>query len=124
MLSHWTWLPSLNQQLDASGRRFLNRSGACVIRLVTPRRMAYEKAYRQAFPYDRLIEGMTDPRMIEEAVAISREALGQDRDVFLIVNNRAGGNAPLIARALAERFLAETRVKAGGGEKADARPTG
>ena len=122
VLSHWTWLPSLVRQFEMSGRRFSSAAGACLIRLVTPRRVAYEASYRQAFPFDRLVEGMTDPRMIEEAVLITREAIGQDRDVMILVNNRAGGNAPLIARALAERFLAEAEP-AGGGETA-ARPSG
>ena len=123
VLSHWTWLPSLVRQFEMSGRGSSSAAGACLIRLVTPRRMAYEASYRQAFPFDRQVEGMTDPRMIEDAVLIAREAIGQDRDVMILVNNRAGGNAPLIARALAERFLAEAEP-AGGGEKAGARPSG
>jgi len=38
-------------------------------------------------------------------VAIMRSAILRERHVTVIVNNRAGGNAPLIAQRLAERFL-------------------
>jgi hypothetical protein len=35
-----------------------------------------------------------------------RKAIAAERHVTVIVNNRAGGNAPLIAERLAERFRA------------------
>ena len=44
---------------------------------------------------------------IDETVALMREAIGQEVRMNVIINNRSGGNAPLIAKLLAERF-AET----------------
>ena len=43
--------------------------------------------------------------MIEDTVKIVNEAIKDKIQVNLIINNRAGGNAPLIARKIAEEFL-------------------
>ena len=48
---------------------------------------------------------MLSERMLEEAAAIMRTAIAQERHVTVIVNNRAGGNAPLIAQKLVGRFF-------------------
>lgn len=48
---------------------------------------------------------MLSERMLDETAAIMRRAVALDNHVTVIVNNRAGGNAPLIAQRLAERFL-------------------
>ena len=104
VLSHWTWLPTLEVQFAKSGRRFLNSGGACIVRLMTPLGMKYENAYAKAFPFNTLIEGMLQDKMVEETALLMRA--GADRDVTtnVIVNNRAGGNAPMIAQKIAERF--------------------
>ena len=49
---------------------------------------------------------MFKPVMVDEVVNLVREILAQEAVVYLIINNRAGGNAPLIAEKVAERFLA------------------
>lgn len=104
-LSHWTWLPSLAEQLARAGGRFFNEGGEVLIRLLTPHGMRYEDSYAKAHPFDRLVDGMLSERMLDEAAAIMRDAVASGRHVTVIVNNRAGGNAPLIAEQLAERFL-------------------
>ena len=105
VLSHWSWLPPLRKQFAKSARRFLNGGGACVIRLMTPRGMRYEEAYAKAHPFDKLVDGMLQPEMIEDTVRIMRAGVEAGVEMHVIVNNRAGGNAPEIARRLAERFL-------------------
>jgi len=40
---------------------------------------------------------MLDPGMIEDAAKIVNEALKEKMQVNFIINNRIGGNAPLIA---------------------------
>jgi uncharacterized protein YecE (DUF72 family) len=64
VLSHWTWLPPLRKQLTKAGGKFFNASKQCVIRLLTPLRMGYEDSYIQAFPFDKMVEGMLRPEMI------------------------------------------------------------
>jgi uncharacterized protein YecE (DUF72 family) len=105
VLSHWTWLPPLNRQFARSGRRFFNSGRQCVVRLMTPRRVRYEDAYARAHPFDQLVEGPQDPLMVEETVQLMHTAIREKIEINIIVNNRAGGNAPLIAQQIAGRFL-------------------
>lgn len=114
VLSHWTWLPPLGRQFALAGGRVTNRGGSLVVRLMTPRGVRYEDAYARAHPFDRLVEGMLDPAMVADAARLARQVAGRGETVYLIANNRAGGNAPEIARAVAERFLAEGPLGGGG----------
>ena len=105
ILSHRTWLPPLRKQLAKAGGRFLNAGRQCVIRLLTPLGMRYEDSYLQAFPFDKLVEGMLQPEMILETVDLMMQAVKQGVVMNVIINNRAGGNAPLIAQMIARKFL-------------------
>ncbi|MBN2032667.1 MAG: DUF72 domain-containing protein [Deltaproteobacteria bacterium] len=105
VLSHWTWLPPLQKQFQKGGESFFSKSAQCVVRLMTPRNVRYEEAFIKAFPFDRLIDGMMSPGMVEDTVAIMKAAIDQGVHANVIINNRAGGNAPLIAQRVAENFL-------------------
>ena len=72
--------------------------------LMTPIGARYEQAYAQAHPFDKMIEGMMQPRMLEGAVKIMRAAVEQRVGAVALINNRAGGNAPSIAQMLARMF--------------------
>ena len=72
---------------------------------MTPRGARYEEAYAQAHPFDAMVETMLNPIMVEEAAGLMWEAVDNNIRINIIVNNRAGGNAPLIGRHLALRFL-------------------
>jgi hypothetical protein len=56
--------------------------------------MKYEDSYAKAFPFDKLFDGMLNPRMIEDTVQLIRGALRRERRIAIIISNRAGGNAP------------------------------
>jgi len=104
VFSHWTWLPPLRKQFAKVNTVFFNSGKQAVIRLITPLRMSYEESYARAFPFDKMITGMLDPEMIEDTARIVEEAMKDKIRVNLIINNRAGGNAPLIAQKIAERL--------------------
>ncbi len=112
VLSHWTWLPSLRNQFEKAETRFFNSIQGSVVRLMTPRGTRYEEAYAMAHPFDRLIPGMLQAGMIQDTVDIMAAAISQGLPIHIIVNNRAGGNAPLIARLIAERFIDSGRTPA------------
>jgi len=105
VLSHWTWLPPLGKQFLKSKGRFLNSGGQCIIRLMTPLKMRYSDSYKNAYPFDRLVDGMLSPQMVEETVEIMSGAIEQGVKVNVVINNRAGGNAPLVARKISDRFF-------------------
>ena len=110
VLSHWTWLPSLRRQFALSDHTFTNRGGDGILRLLTPRGIRYEDAYAKAHPFDRLVEGMATPRMIEDTVGLMEQGIEKKARMNVIVNNRAGGNAPLMARQIVSRFAAREQA--------------
>ena len=105
VLSHWTWLPEIRVQMRAAKGRFFNSGHNCVIRLMTPRGVRYEDAYKKAYPFNKLVEDMISQNMIDDTVEIMKKGIANDVNVNVIVNNRAGGNAPMIARMIAKKFL-------------------
>ena len=105
VLSHWTWLPLLGKQFTKSGGSFFSSGGKGVVRLITPLRMSYEDSYAKAFPFDKLVEGMLNPQMIEDMLNMMLGTIKEKKKIAIIINNRAGGNGPLIAQQIAKRFL-------------------
>jgi phosphoheptose isomerase len=69
--------------------------------------MSYEESYAKAFPFDKMVSGMLDSEMIEDTAKIVSEATKDKVQVSLIINNRAGGNAPLIAEKIVDRLHKE-----------------
>jgi len=117
VLSHWTWLPPLSRQFALSSRMFFNAGRSCIIRLMTPRGMRYEDAYARAHPFNALVEGMLNRQMVKETAGLMREAVDQDAQPHVIINNRSGGNAPIIAQKVAEEFFGhESLTWVGSGE--------
>ncbi len=104
VLSHWTWLPPLVEQFERSGSRFHNSGNEAIIRLMTPRGVKYAEAFARAFPFDKLVDELLQIRMVEEAAELLRRGVEQGEKMNLIINNRAGGNAPLIGHDIARRF--------------------
>jgi uncharacterized protein YecE (DUF72 family) len=111
VFSHWTWLPPLRKQFAKAKMEFFNSGKQAVIRLITPLRMSYEESYAKAFPFDKMINGMLDLEMIEDTVKIVNEAIKDKIQVNLIINNRAGDNAPLIAQKIADRLHSEKQQR-------------
>jgi len=102
--SHWTWLPPLSKQISKTKGRFFNFGGDCIIRLIIPLRMSYEDSYAKAFPFDKMVGGMMNPGMIDDAIEIIMEGIRRRKRMNLIINNRAGGNAPMIAQHLTQKL--------------------
>jgi uncharacterized protein YecE (DUF72 family) len=111
VLSHWTWLPPLRKQLAKADGRSFNAGNECVVRLMTPLNMRYEDAYAKAYPFDKLVDGMLQPEMVLETVEIVKSAIEKGLLVNLLINNRAGGNAPMIAKLIAEKLFPKAPPK-------------
>jgi uncharacterized protein YecE (DUF72 family) len=105
VLSHWTWLPALKKQLMKAEDRVFNSGNQRLIRLMTPIGMRYEDAYAKAHPFDKPIDGMLQPGMVDETADFMRQAAEKGVFTNIIINNRAGGNAPIIAQRVVEQFL-------------------
>jgi len=100
--NHWTAMPPLAAQHTRLGRF---TAPFTVLRLLTPLGLSYERAKQQALPYTRIVQEL--PEMRRDAVELVRQALREGRHAYILVNNRAEGNAPLTIQALADRLRAE-----------------
>ena len=109
VFSHWTWLPSLRRQLHRTGGRFWSGAGDTVVRLLTPPQMRYQDAFKMAHPFNRLRPDMLAPDLIADTVALAEAAVATGQRVHIMVNNRAAGNAPILARRLAAAWIARQR---------------
>jgi len=71
--------------------------------------MSYDESYAKAFPVDKLVPGMLDPKTIEDTAKIVNEAVKEKAQVNLMINNRAGINASPIAEKIVDRLNKENQ---------------
>jgi hypothetical protein len=64
--------------------------------------MSYEDAKKQAQPYTKIVEEL--PQMRQETVDLAKEAVRRTVKTYVLVNNRAEGNAPMTVQALVDRL--------------------
>lgn len=109
VFSHWTWLPPIRKQWRLCDGRYTAADGTAVARFLTPLNVRYEQAYAKAHPFDKPVPEIADTQqardMILDAVALTYQAERQDVLINLIANNRAYGNSPALAQAIAHRIL-------------------
>ena len=95
--NHWSGMPTLAEQHT----RMQGLTAVfTVLRLLTPLKMSYEAAKKRAEPYTKIVEEL--PQMRRETMQLVRQAVGAGRRAYVLVNNRAEGNAPLTVQALTE----------------------
>ncbi|WP_447975615.1 DUF72 domain-containing protein [Nitrospira sp. Kam-Ns4a] len=100
--NHWSAMPPLVTQHQRIGSF---TAPFTVLRLLTPLGMSYEQAKKRAEPYTRIVAEL--PEMRRDTVALVRQAVSEGRRAYVLVNNRAEGNAPLTIQALVDQLLAE-----------------
>lgn len=96
--NHWTAMPPLSAQHAALGGTFT--AGFAVVRLLTPLGLSYADAVQRSAPYERLVEPL--PRMRAETLDLIRQAVAEQTVMYVLVNNRAEGSAPLTIQALVD----------------------
>ena len=90
-------MPSLSEQQAAVP---VSAAPFTVIRLLLRPGTLYDDRREEFLPFDRIVE--VDEAMRADVAGIARSALALGREVFVLVNNKAEGCAPLTIRALAE----------------------
>lgn len=95
--NHWSSMPALAEQY---ARMEGFTAPFTVFRLLTPLKMSYEAAKQRAQPYTNIVEELPDMR--RQTVELVRQASSQNVRAYVLVNNRAEGNAPLTIQALVE----------------------
>ena len=100
--NHWSYMPPLAEQHQ---RMKTMTAPFTVIRLLTPLKMTYEAAKKRAEPYDKIVGEL--PEMRKDTASLIQEATAENRSTYVLVNNRAEGNAPLTIQALIDRLQTE-----------------
>jgi len=93
--NHWSYMPSLAEQHNRMGRF---TGPFTVLRLLTPLKISYEAAKKRAAPYTKIVGEL--PEMRRDTVELVRKAVAENRRAYVLVNNRAEGNAPLTVESL------------------------
>jgi uncharacterized protein YecE (DUF72 family) len=98
--NYWSRMPSLAQQLALSE----GLSGpAVVVRLMLPPGRNYG-AQKDAFePFDKIVAPQQEMR--DDVCQLIREACERGFPIFVYVNNKAEGSAPLTIRAIARQLV-------------------
>ena len=97
--NHWSYMPPLADQHTRMGNF---TAPFMVLRLLTPLKLSYEAAKKRAEPYTKIVEELPDMR--RETVDLVRKAVIENRRAYVLVNNRAEGNAPLTIQVLSDRL--------------------
>lgn len=93
-------MPSVAEQAKAIGLDREACTGPLVARWNLHAGRGYEDAKADYFPFNRLVE--EDPASRDSLARLARDAAAADRDVFITINNKAEGSAPLSVVKLAE----------------------
>ena len=93
--NHWSYTPPLAEQ---HAKMHGITAVFTVLRLLTPLKLSYEAAKNRAEPYTKIVEEL--PQMRQETVQLTRQAVSEGRRAYVLVNNRAEGNAPLTVEGL------------------------
>ncbi len=100
VFNHWTAMPPLLTQLARLGGTF--PASTVVVRLLTPLGLPHQEAVDRYRPYDRIV--VPQAQMRTETVTLARNAVAAGYTPYVLVNNRAEGNAPLTIQALVQQL--------------------
>ena len=113
----WQYLPSIREQWKACGERLTAADGNVVCRILSQRGMSFEDAYAQAYPFEETVAAWENApevrQMVLDTVALLYRCEAADATLHLVLNNRATGNAPDLARRIAARVLDEEAKRMG-----------
>jgi uncharacterized protein YecE (DUF72 family) len=97
-------MPPVDEQALAHGLAPSAGRSPLVVRWNLHAGRGYEEARADYFPFNRLVEEDLPSR--ESLARLARAAAAAGCDVFITINNKAEGSAPLSVRRLAERIVA------------------
>ena len=103
VIAVWGQLPP---PLEQARLTQAERRRAMVIRWMLPPNLGYEEAREKYAPFDRLVDEDLSTR--EELAILCTQMAREARNVYVTINNKAEGSAPLSALKLAERIACGT----------------
>ena len=106
VLTAWGNLPPLPQQ---AWRLRAGAGSALVVRWMLPPELGYEEARELYWPFDRLVN--ENPAVRGDIADLVVEALAEGRPVYVSINNKAEGSAPVSVERLAAAVM--SRLESG-----------
>ena len=103
VFNHLYGMPPLSEQHQRLNGTFT--APFMLIRLLTPPDLPYQQAVKAYQPYDRIVRPL--PRMRDETVTLLGHAVQEQREAYVLVNNRSEGSAPLTVQALVDQIRKE-----------------
>ena len=94
-------MPTVGRQLELPG---VITSDVVVCRLMLPPATRYEAMKKAYEPFNRIVREQPDMRSDVVRLALACEELSV-KALFVLVNNKAEGSAPLTVKALAEAIV-------------------
>lgn len=108
VLNYWSAMPLPAEQAAMVDT---TRAAFSVIRLLLRPGTRYEARREEFRPFNRIVE--PDERLRRDVTRLIRDAAGREQPVYVLVNNKAEGSAPLTIRALAEQLVVEMDAPSG-----------
>jgi uncharacterized protein YecE (DUF72 family) len=109
--NHWSFMPALDQQMRAAAAAGGLSAPFLVCRILTPLGVTYGEAVKRFSPYSELKE--PNEQMRRDVARFVRRAIAKSAETYVIVNNRAEGNAPMTIDALGRIIRSEALVTQG-----------
>ena len=106
--NHWNYMPPLREQMKAAARAGGLTAPFFVSRILTPRGVDYAQAVARFKPY-RTIQ-QPNAEMRRDVVRLAHRALERGCAAYILVNNRAEGNAPMTINAIGRMIVDQRKV--------------
>jgi uncharacterized protein YecE (DUF72 family) len=97
VLNYWARMPTVGEQLDIPG---VLTAPFVVTRLMLPPGARYETNKEEFAPFDRIVK--KQPQMRADVVRLARTCIAMNKELFVVVSNKAEGSSPWTIRELAE----------------------
>lgn len=107
--NHWSVMPPLATQHEKLGASF--PADFVLFRLLTPLGVSHAEAVERYAPYTRIRQPL--PQMRTDTLRLTRQALEEGKAVYVLVNNRAEGCAPITVQELVKSLSGSRLVERG-----------
>lgn len=102
--NHWSYMPSLRQQMKYAAQAGGLSAPFLVMRILTPLGTNYSEAVEMFAPYNEL--KAINEEMRRDCLVFLSRAIARGDETFILVNNRAEGCAPLTIDQIGRRAVA------------------